>query len=155
MKGKAQKWFVTWSQYAKPEDKTFPYLVKKMRGKFGRRGNAFQIQQRLSRRKQQPGELLSYFADSLVDIGFEQNVSDDIYMEALLSGMNNEVMATHIRTSKPETLEDAVQTVIKTCGEYGEGLSVTDWKTAQQRYRTDRGSATDDAGSRRKTAKAE
>ncbi|GMF40494.1 unnamed protein product [Phytophthora fragariaefolia] len=98
LRGKSQKWFVTWSQHVKPEEETLP-------------------------RKQQPGERLSDFADSLGDIGFGQNVSDDIYKEAFLSGMNKEVMATQIRTAKSETLEGAVQAAIETCGDYGEGLS--------------------------------
>lgn len=155
LKGKAQKWFFSWSRHVKPEEETFPYLVKKMRGKYGRRGNAFQVQQRLSQRKQQPGERLSDFADSLVDIGFGHNVSDEIYKEAFLSGMNNEVMATQIRTSRPETLEDALQAAIETCGEYGEGLSVTSWKAAQRRYRPGQDTAAEDSGPKRKAAKAE
>ncbi|GMF26527.1 unnamed protein product [Phytophthora fragariaefolia] len=155
LKGEAVKWFITWSQHVPPGDETFAYLVKKMRGKCGRRGNAFQIQQRLGRRQQQPGERLSDFADSLVDIGYGQNVPDDTYREAFLTGINNEVMATQIPTMKPETMEDAVQMAIGTCGEYGEGLSVTDWKMAQQRYRTDRGSIGEDAGLWKKAAKPE
>ncbi|GMF62741.1 unnamed protein product [Phytophthora fragariaefolia] len=77
----------------------------------------------------------------------DENMSDDIYREAFLSGINNENIST------PATLEDAVQAAIEACGEYGEGLSVADWTAAQLRYRTDRGSAPDDAGSRRKAAK--
>ncbi|GMF48350.1 unnamed protein product [Phytophthora fragariaefolia] len=155
LKGKAEKWFITWSHHVPLGDETFAYLVKKMRGKYGRRDNAFRIQQRLGRRQQQPGERLSDFADSRVDIGFGQNVPDDTYREAFLIGMNNKVIATQIRMMKPETMEDAVQMSIGTCGEYGEGLSVTDWKTAQRRYRTDRGSSGEDAGLRKKAAKLE
>lgn len=158
LKGKAEKWFITWSQHVKPEDQTFAYLVKKMRGKYSRKENQFRLQQRLARRVQQPGERLSDFADSLVDIGFGKNVSDETYQEAFLSGMNNELLATQVRTSNPETLEDAVQFAIENCGEYGEGLSVTDWRTAQSRYRRNRGAAApevEEVGSKRKAAKSE
>lgn len=156
LKGKAEKWFITWSQHVRQEDQTFAFLVKKMRGKYGRRDNAFQVQQRLAKRKQQPGERLTDFADSLVDIGFGKNVSDETYKEAFLTGMNNEGMATNIRTLKPPTMEDAVQLAIETCGEYGEGLSVTSWKAAQRRYRTDGDAALgEDSSTKRKTAKSE
>ncbi|GMF30462.1 unnamed protein product [Phytophthora fragariaefolia] len=124
-------------------------------GGYDRSDNAFHIQQRMGRRQQQPGERLSDFAASLVDIGFGQNVPDDTYREAFLIGMNNKVIATQIRMMKPETMEDAVQMSIGTCGEYGDGLSVTDWKTAQRCYRTDRGSSGEDAGLRKKAAKLE
>lgn len=65
LKGKAEKWFITWSQNVTPAQQTFAYLVKKMKGKYSRKENAFRLQQRLGRRVQQPGERLSDFADNL------------------------------------------------------------------------------------------
>lgn len=150
LKGKAQRWYLSLTETMRPEDNTFAFLVKRMRGKYGRRENAWQVQQRLAKRVQQPGERLRSFADSLLAIGFSKKVSAETYIEAFLNGMNNEVMATHVRSAEPQTLEEAVQYAEDKCGEYGEGRKVTDWKVAQQRYRGDRDLAGEDDGGRKR-----
>ncbi|GMF50459.1 unnamed protein product [Phytophthora fragariaefolia] len=154
LKGKAQKWYISLTESLQPDDYTFAFLVEQMRAKYGRRDNAWQIQQRLAKRVQQPGERLSDFADSLLDIGFGKRVSAESNVEAFLNGMNNEIMATHVRASNPQTLEEAVQYAEDKCGEYGEGRKVTDWRVAEQRYR-DAAIGDEEAGRGRKPAKAE
>ncbi|GMF19541.1 unnamed protein product [Phytophthora fragariaefolia] len=154
LKGKAQKWYISLTESMQPDDYTFAFLVERMRAKYGRRDNAWQIQQRLAKRVQQPGKRLSDFADSLLDIGFGKRVPAESYVEAFLNGMNNEIMATHVRASNPQTLEEAVQYAEDKCGEYGEGRKVTDWSVAVQRYR-DAAIGDEEAGRGRKPAKAE
>lgn len=82
-------------------------------------------------------------------------MSDETYLGAFLSGMNNEEMSTHVRTSRPATLEDALQYAIEHCGEYGEGLSVVDWQAAKRSYRPRGAVNQEDAGQRKKAAKSE
>eukprot|EP00644_Phytophthora_capsici_P013849 jgi/Phyca11/120029/e_gw1.40.109.1 len=58
-----------------------------------------------------------------------------IYVEAFINGINNQAAAMQVRGHAPRTLEDAVQFAEDTCGEYGEGYKVTDWRVAKRRYR--------------------
>ncbi|GMF24517.1 unnamed protein product [Phytophthora fragariaefolia] len=155
LKGKAQKWYISLIETMEPDDCTFAFLVERMRAKYDPRDNAWQIQQRLAKRAQKPGERLRDFADSLLDIGFGKRVSAETYVEAFLNGMNNEVMATQTRGSDPQTLEEAVQYAEDKCGEYGEGRKVTGWEEARRRYRTDRDSAGDDGTGRKKKERSE
>ncbi|KAE9198513.1 hypothetical protein PF004_g19518 [Phytophthora fragariae] len=109
LKGAASKWLIGISETLDSSERTFEQLTRKMRRKYGRRDNTWQIQQRLAKRVQQPGERPSDFADSLTDIGFGKRVLAESYVEAFLNGINNEVTATQVRTAKPQTLEEAVQ----------------------------------------------
>ncbi|GMF56196.1 unnamed protein product [Phytophthora fragariaefolia] len=108
LKGKAQKWYISLTATMEPDDGTFAFLAERTRAKYGRRDNAWQIQQRLAKRVQQPGERLRDFADNLLDIVFGKRVPAETYVEAFLNGMNNEVMSTQTRGSDPQTLEEAV-----------------------------------------------
>lgn len=155
LKGKAKRWYLSLTETMDADDCTFAFLVEKMRAKYGRRENAWQIQQRLAKRVQQPGERLSDFAESLLAIGFGKKVSAESYVEAFLNGMNNEVMATQVRASDPQTLEEAVHYAEDKCGEYGEGRKVTDWHVARQRYRMDPSAGDDEPGRRKREAKSE
>ncbi|KAE8986494.1 hypothetical protein PR002_g22338 [Phytophthora rubi] len=144
LKGAASKWLIGISETLDSNERTFEQLTRKMRRKYGRRDNTWQIQQRLAKRVQQPGERLSDFADSLTDIGFGKRVLAESYVEAFLNGINNEVTATQVRTAEPQTLEEAVQFAVDKCGEYGEGRKITDWRVAKKRYREDRELAEDE-----------
>ncbi|GMF35054.1 unnamed protein product [Phytophthora fragariaefolia] len=155
LKGKAQKWYISHTETMELDDCTFAFLVERMRAKYGRRDNAWQIQQRLAKRVQQPGERLRDFADSLLDIGFEKRVPAETYVEAFLNGMNNEVMSTQTRGADPQTLEEAVQYAEDKCGEYGEGRKVTDWEEARRCYRMGRDSIGDDETGRWKKERSE
>lgn len=146
LKDAASMWLITMTEDMRPEDKTLSYLVKKMRKKYGRRDNIFKIQQRLAAREQQPGERLSDFAAKLMDIGFGKRVPAESYVEAFLNGINNQTAAMQIRGRDPRTLEDALQYAEDTCGEYGEGFKVTDWRVAKRRYRDDRGMGAEEEG---------
>ncbi|GMF55315.1 unnamed protein product [Phytophthora fragariaefolia] len=138
------------------EDKNLAYLVKMMRKKYGRRDNLFKIQQRLAARVQQPGERLSDFAASLNNIGFGKRVPMEYYIEAFINGIINQTAAMQVRAYEPQTLDEAVQFAMDTCGAFGEGYKVTDWRVAKRRYRDDRDGEDDDAQpARKKTAAAE
>ncbi|GMF61953.1 unnamed protein product [Phytophthora fragariaefolia] len=155
LKGKAQKWYISLTKTIEPDDCTFAFLVERVRAKYGCRDNAWQIQQRLAKRVQQPGERLCDFTDSLLDIGFGKRVPADMSVEAFLNGMNNKVMSTQTRGSSLQTLEAAVQYAEDKCGEYGEGRKVTDWEEARRRYRMDRESNGDDEAGRPKKERSE
>ncbi|GMF52880.1 unnamed protein product [Phytophthora fragariaefolia] len=127
LKDGTSRWLTTVSVNMADKDRTFEYLVARLRAKYGRRKNMWQIQQRLAKRVQEPGERLQDFAESLSQIGF---------------GKRN--------------LEDTVKFAIDTCGEFGEGLRVTDWREAERRYRANRGlNGEGEVGSKRKRASAE
>ncbi|GMF54433.1 unnamed protein product [Phytophthora fragariaefolia] len=117
-------------------DRTLEYIAMRLRQKYGRRENTWQIQERLTKRVQQPGERIDAFADSLTNIGFGKRVAAESFVETFLNGLNNQITAAQVRIIAPRTLEEAVRAVIDTCGEYGEGRKVTDWKVAKQLYRT-------------------
>ncbi|GMF47160.1 unnamed protein product [Phytophthora fragariaefolia] len=72
---------------------------------------------------------------NLTNIGFGKRVAAESFIEAFLNGLNNQVTVAQVRTVAPQTLEEAVQAAIDTCGEYGEGKKVTDWREAKRLYR--------------------
>ncbi|GMF18408.1 unnamed protein product [Phytophthora fragariaefolia] len=117
LKGKAQKWYISLTETMELDDCTVAFLVERMRAKYGRRDNAWQILQRLAKRVQQPGERLRDFADCLLDIGFGKRAPAETYVEAFLNGMNTEVMSTQTRGTDPQTLKEAVQYAEDKCGE--------------------------------------
>nr|KAE8921193.1 hypothetical protein PF009_g28522 [Phytophthora fragariae] len=135
LKGDANKWLVIMSEGLEAEDCTFEYLANRLRKKYGRRENTWQIQKRLGKREQQPGERVDSFANSLTNIGFGKRVSAEAYLEAFYDGLNNQEAAAHIRTMGPQTLNEAVEFTINGYGEYGEGRKVTSWRSAQRHYR--------------------
>ncbi|GMF58877.1 unnamed protein product [Phytophthora fragariaefolia] len=155
LKEKAQKWYLSLTESMRSEDCTFAFLVEWMRAKYGPRDNAWQVQQRLAKRVQQPGERLSEFAAGLLDIGFGKIVSAESYIEAFLNGMNNEIMATQVRVSDTQTLEEAVQYAEDKCGEFGEGRKATDWRVAERPCRIYRNLTGDDDSGRLKMGKTE
>ncbi|GMF49643.1 unnamed protein product [Phytophthora fragariaefolia] len=156
LKDGASRWLTTVSVNMADEDRTFEYLVARLRAKYGRRENMWQIQHRLAKRVQEPGERLQDFAESLSQIGLGKRVPDESYVGAFIAGINNEITATQIRTREPKNLEDAVKFSIDTCGEFGEGLGVTDWREAERRYRANRGlDGEGEVGSKRTSASAE
>ncbi|KAE9163617.1 hypothetical protein PF004_g30090 [Phytophthora fragariae] len=127
----------------------------KMRKKYGRLETGWQIQERLRKRVQQPGERVDAFADSLVNIGFGKRVSAESYIEAFLNGLNNQIAAAQVRNWSVTTLEEAVQAAIETWGEFGEGRKVTDWKEAKQLYRSSAEQSENDSTTRNAGAKPE
>uniref|UniRef100_H3GFB4 Retrotransposon gag domain-containing protein n=1 Tax=Phytophthora ramorum TaxID=164328 RepID=H3GFB4_PHYRM len=135
LKGDANKWFMTMSDSMDDDDCTFTYLTRKLRKKYGRRENSWQIQKRLGKREQQSGERLDAFAGSLTSIGFGKRVSAESYLEAFYDGLNNQDAAAHIRTLAPQNLGEALEYAIDGYGEYGEGRKITSWRSAKQRYR--------------------
>lgn len=140
LKDAASMWLITMTEDMRPEAMTLSYSVRKMRKQYGHRDNIFKIQQRLAAREQRPGERLSAFAAKIMDIGFGKRVPAESYVEAFLHGINKQTAATQIRGRDPRTLKDALQYAKDTCGEYGEGLKVTDC------YREDRGMGTEEEG---------
>jgi hypothetical protein len=98
LKGNANKWLVVMSERMSGEDYTFEYLTEELRKKYGRRGNAWKIQKKLSQRSQQPGERLDSFVNSLTNIGFGKRVSTESYLEAFYDGLINQDAAAHVCT---------------------------------------------------------
>ncbi|GMG16831.1 unnamed protein product [Phytophthora fragariaefolia] len=137
LKGNANKWLVVMNEGMSEEDYTFEYLTSKLRKKYGRRENAWKIQKRLSQRKQQPGERLDIFVNSLTNIGFGKRVAMESYLEAFYDGMNNQDAAAHVCTMGPTTLSEALEYAVSAYGEYGAGRKVTCWQGAQRRYHVD------------------
>lgn len=135
-KGAASKWFTGITDEIGPDDRTLEFITMRLRQKYGRRENAWQIQERLSGRPQQGGERLDAYADVLTNISFGKRVTAETLVEAFLNGMNNQVAAAQVRAMGPRTLEEAVQGAVHTNGEYGEGRKVTDWREAKRLYRT-------------------
>ncbi|KAE8959698.1 hypothetical protein PF011_g30342 [Phytophthora fragariae] len=155
LKGAANKWFIGVSEGIEPDERTLEFITMKMRKKYGRLETGWQIQERLRKRVQQPGERVDAFADSLVNIGFGKRVSAESYVEAFLNGLNNQIAAAQVRNWSVTTLEEAVQAAIETWGEFGEGRKVTDWKEAKQLYRSSAEQSENDSTTRNAGAKAE
>ncbi|KAE9176873.1 hypothetical protein PF002_g28488 [Phytophthora fragariae] len=155
LKGAANKWFIGVSEGIEPDERTLEFITMKMRKKYGRRETGWQIQERLRKRVQQPGERVDAFADSLVNIGFGKRVSAESYVEAFLNGLNNQIAAAQVRNWSVTTLEEAVQAAIETWGEFGEGRKVTDWKEAKQLYRSSAEQSENDSTTRNAGAKPE
>ncbi|ETP27614.1 hypothetical protein F442_23108 [Phytophthora nicotianae P10297] len=122
LKDAASEWLITLSETMRDEDKTLSYVVWKLRKKYGRRENMFRIQQELASRVQKGGERLSDFAANLSKIGFGKCVP-----------------AEPMWKRSSTFAED-------TCGEFGEGFKVTDWRVAKRRYREDRELGSDEEG---------
>jgi hypothetical protein len=135
LKGAASKWFIGVSENIEPGERTLEFITMRLRKKYGRRETGWQTQERLRKRVQQPGERDDAFADSLVNIGFGRRVPAESFIDAFLDGLNNQIAAAQMRSWSLTTLEEAVQAVIETWGEFAEGRKVTEWREASRLYR--------------------
>ncbi|KAG3079540.1 hypothetical protein PC121_g6945 [Phytophthora cactorum] len=96
------------------------------------RESAWEVQLRLIQRRQQSGELLRDYANSLTELGAgHPGLSGNFYVDAFARGMNNKISAQVVRTVKSPTLQQAVSFAIENCGKYGE---VNNWDLAAQMH---------------------
>jgi hypothetical protein len=123
------------SENIEPGERTLEFITMRLRKKYGRRETGWQTQERLRKRVQQPGERVDAFADSLVNIGSGKRVLVESFIDAFLDGLNNQIAAAQMRSWSLTTLEEAVQAVIETWGEFADGRKVTEWREASRLYR--------------------
>ncbi|KAI9990491.1 hypothetical protein PInf_021519 [Phytophthora infestans] len=122
------------------EMKNAAYLEWHLRDTYGSRESAWDVQLRLVQRRQQPGELLQDYANSLTELGTgHPGLTSFLYVDAFARGLNNKISAQAVRTAKPLTLEQAVSFSIENCGKYGEGAEVNNWELAAQMREKNRG----------------
>ncbi|KAF4137452.1 hypothetical protein GN958_ATG13358 [Phytophthora infestans] len=120
--------------------KNAAYLEWHLRDTYGSRESAWDVQLRLVQRRQQPGELLQDYANSLTELGTgHPGLTSFLYVDAFARGLNNKISAQAVRTAKPLTLEQAVSFSIENCGKYGEGAEVNNWELAAQMREKNRG----------------
>ncbi|KAG3115488.1 hypothetical protein PI124_g5428 [Phytophthora idaei] len=113
-----------------PEQRNITNLVWHLRDAYGRRESAWEVQLRLIQRRQQPGELLRDYANSLTELGAgHSGFPGNFYVDAFARGMNNKISAQVVRTVKSPTLQQAVSFAIENCGKYEE---VNNWGLAAQ-----------------------
>lgn len=100
LKGSARKWFTRMNTQTSPENRTLEYLSQRLRETYGSKEDVWQTQLRLIKRRQQPGERLRDYANSLCDIGAgHRGVADECYVDAFIRGMHNRVSAQFVRST--------------------------------------------------------
>ncbi|POM58644.1 putative Polyprotein [Phytophthora palmivora] len=127
LKDAARKWFIKLSSEIPPHCRTMEYLSRKLQETYGSQENVWEIEFKLMKRQQQPGELLRDFANCLDEIGAgHTSIPTQCYVDVFIRGMNNEVMSQSVRTAGVQTLEQAVNYAVRNCGKYGQGCEITD-----------------------------
>lgn len=125
LKGAAATGFRKLNAQTPMEFRNMAYLEMQLRDTYGSRESAWKAPIRLIHRRQQPGEFLRDYANSLTKLGAgHPGLPGEFYIDAFARDMNNRLSARTVTAAKPRTLEQAVGFAIDNCGKYGECAEV-------------------------------